>query len=73
MILAIVDCILRAVMVVKDVVGLKEVTDDVDDVKMVLFCKISLVVALVMLIFVFFPFPGVPKSVMWLCKWKDNF
>ena len=36
-------------MVVEDVIGLEEVTDDVDDAKMVFF---------VMLIFVFFPFPG---------------
>ena len=45
-------------MVVEDVVGLEEVTDDIGDAKMELFCEISLVVALVMLIFAFFPFLG---------------
>jgi hypothetical protein len=54
---AIVNCVLRAAMMVDGVDEFETVANAVGDEKTVLHCKFSLIIALVVLIFVFFLFP----------------
>ena len=54
--------VLRAVMVVEGVVKSEEVTDGVDEEKTGIFCEISVLVALVVPIFAFFPYPASARA-----------
>ena len=49
-------------MVVEDVVKSEEVTDGVDKEKTGIFCEILVLVALVVPIFVFFPYPASARA-----------